>query len=299
MNVRRVGYDWLLALLLAVLSWYLVTGRERVDTWVRVRIETAGLAEGLVLRGAPRDYLDVLVRGPKGLVRKLDPSELVYTLDARKLAPGANTVVIAPESIPVSKLFEVVEVRPSRLELEVERRLARAVPVRLAFRDGAQRDYKLSGSVEPSQVTVSGPESVVKGIDFVPVQPITLPEDGTGRLETPVNLVLPEQVEAQPRSVRAQVNYQLLTREAAVEVPVRVAGASGHVAHVSPESVMLRLRAPLPLLREGAWRGLVDAFVEMPPGLAPGRHETTYRVTLPQGCELIQARPEKVTVLVK
>lgn len=297
--MRRVGYDWLLALLLAVLSWYLVTGRERVDTWVRVRIETAGLGDGLVLRGAPRESLDVLVRGPKGLVRKIDPSELVYTLDARKLSPGANTVVIPPDAVPLSKLFDVVEVRPASLELEVERRISKSVPVRLAFRDGAQRDYKLAGTLDPAQVTLSGPESVLKGLDAVSIQPLTLPEEGSGRLDAPVSLVLPDQVEASPRVVKLSLNYQLLLREAAVDAPVRVVRQGGHSVSVSPETVLLRFRAPLLLLREGAWRGLVDAFVEIPPGMPPGRHETTYRVTLPQGCELIQARPEKVTVLVK
>ena len=288
-----------LALLLAVLSWYLVIGRERVDTWVQVKIETAGLGEGLVLRGAPREYLDVLVHGPKGLVRKIDPGVLVYTLDARKLVPGVNTIVIEPGAIPISKLFEVAEIRPSKLELAVERRLSKTVPVKLVFRDGLSRDYKLSAQVEPAQVEISGPESLVREMTNLPVQALGLPDENTGQFETLANLVAPDQVEASPRMVKAQVRYQVITREVAVDVPVRVMPPGRTGAAVSPEVVMLRFRAPVSLLREGAWRGLVDAFVEIDPKTAPGRHDMTYRVTLPQGCELIQARPEKVAVLIK
>ncbi|MBI4806586.1 MAG: hypothetical protein HY795_15275 [Desulfovibrio sp.] len=288
-----------LAVLLAVLSWYLVIGRERVDSWVQVKIEISGLSEGVLIRGAPNDYLDVLVRGPKGLVRKLGSDSLVYTLDARKLAPGVNTVAIEPDAIPVSKLFEVVETRPSRLELVVERRQVKSVPVRVMFRDSVSRDYKLLASVDPPQVTITGPESLIRNVKDVPVQPLTLPDDVSGRFDTLVGLVLPEQVEATPRTVKAHVEYQLNTREAAVDAPVRVVYQGRGSVSVSPESVLLKFKAPLTLLREGAWRGLVDAFVEVDAKTPPGRHEMTYRVTLPQGCELIQARPDKVSVLVK
>lgn len=302
MGGTLVSSNWyyrLLALFLAVVSWYLVTGRERVETWVKVKIETAGLAEGLVLRGNPRDSLDVLVRGPKGLIRKIEPGTLVFTLDARKLAVGSNTIVVDPESIPISKLFEVAEVRPSKIELDVERRQSKSVPVRMVYQDAASRDYKLSATLEPAQVTVSGPETVIRNIKDVPVQPLTLPDETSGKFDPQVNLVLPDQVEASPRTVRAHVQFEMNKREVAVDVPVRLVYQGKGTATVVPEAVMLRFKAPVQMLREGAWRGLVDAFVELDKTAAPGRHETTYRVTLPQGCELAAARPEKVTVLVK
>lgn len=302
MGGATVNSNWyyrILALFLALVSWYLVTGRERVETWVKVRIEVAGLAEGLVLLGNPRDSIDVLVRGPKGLVRKIEPGSLVYTLDARKLVAGVNTIVVEPGAIPLSKLFEVAEVRPSKLELDVDRRQSKTVPVRVVFQDASGRDYKLSAALEPAQVTISGPESVLKNIKDVTVQPLTLPDDVAGRMDVMASLVVPDQVDASPRMVKAHVQYQMNMRDVALDVPLRLAyQGKAQVAGV-PDMVVIKFKAPVMLLREGAWRGLVDAFVEVDPALQPGRHETTYRVTLPQGCELISARPEKVTIVVK
>ncbi len=302
MGGKTVTSNWyyrVLALFLALVSWYLVIGREKVDTWVQVKIEISGLGDGLMIRGAAGDTLDVLVRGPKGLVRKIEPGGLVYTLDARKFAPGMNTVVVEPGAIPLSKLFEVVEIRPSRLDVAVERRLTKAVPVRLAFRDAVGRDFRIQASIEPPQVSVTGPETLVRELREVPVQPLALPEDASGKIDALANLVLPDQVEASPRMVKAHVEYQLNMREAAVEAPLRLVYQGKGTVAVVPDSVMIRFKAPVTLLREGAWRGLVDAFVDVDAKTPPGRHETTYRVTLPQGCELIQARPDKVSVLVK
>jgi len=36
-----------LALALSLFCWYLVTGREKVDTWMTMRVEMAGAPEGL------------------------------------------------------------------------------------------------------------------------------------------------------------------------------------------------------------------------------------------------------------
>jgi YbbR domain-containing protein len=292
-------YYRILALFLAVLSWYLVTGREKVDTWVQVRIDISGLGEDMVLRGTPRGSLDVLVRGPKGLASKLEPGGPVYTLDARKLVPGRNTVVVQPDAIPIPKIFEVVEVRPSALELFVERRLSKSVPVRSALLDGAARDYTVEARFEPSSVSVTGPESVVQGIMDVPVQPLALPAGPSGTFDTMDSLVLPDQVEASPRMVKAHIQYQLITRDVEAEVKLRAEYHGRGAVSMTPGSVLIRFKVPVTLAHDDSWRGLLDAFVEIDPKTVPGRRDMTYRVTLPQGCELIQARPEKVTVQVK
>ncbi|GAB6036019.1 CdaR family protein [Fundidesulfovibrio butyratiphilus] len=302
MGGETVNSNWFyraLALFLAVFCWYLVTGRERVDSWVRVKVEMTGLPDSLMLRGTLRDHIDVLLRGPKGLVRKVEPGSLIYTVDARQVTAGVNTVVVEPGKLPVAKLFEVVEVRPQSLELVVEKRGARAVPVRLVFKDGLARDYKLTATVEPQTVTVTGPESVVQGVREAPTQPLGLPSDPSGHFDAPVSLVLPEQTEAQPRTVKAQVTYQQLTRETSVEVPLRVLYAGRKRVNATPDSVTLRIKAPLLMLREGGWRGLFDAYLEVPAEAPAGRQEKGYRVTLPQGFELLEAKPEKATIVIK
>lgn len=292
-------FSRVLSLCLAVFCWYLVTGQERVDSWVRVKLEMAGLSENLVLRGAPRENIDVLVRGPKGLIRKIEPQSLVYTLDAHKLAPGLNTVVIEPGSIPLAKLFEVVEVRPSTLELDVEKRLVKTVPVRLVYKDGAARDYKAAGVVEPSSVSISGPESLVRDVKEITTQPLSLPDDPSGRIDSLMSLVLPEQVEASPRMVKAQVTFQAQMREAAMDVGVVLVYKGKALVRLAQSKVSLRVKAPASVLRDGAWKNSIVATVDVDAKISPGRHDLAYRVTLPQGVELIEARPEKVPVLVK
>jgi len=292
-------FSRVLSLVLAVFCWYLVTGRERVDSWVQVKLEMAGLSENMVLRGAPREHLDVLVRGPKGLIRKIEPQTLVYTLDAHKLVPGMNTVVVEPGAIPLAKLFEVVEVRPSTLELDVEKRLVKSVPVRLVYKESPVRDYKITWSVDPVSVTLSGPESLVREVKDIPTQPLTLPDEPGGRIDTLVSLVLPEQVEASPRMVKAQVQFQTQMRETSVDIGLALVYKGKAQVRLAQNKVTLRVKAPSALLRDASWKDSIVATVDVDAKISPGRHELAYRVTLPHGCELIEAKPEKVPVLVK
>ena len=45
--------------------------------------------------------------------------------------------------------------------------------------------------------------------------------------------------------------------------------------------------------------GLVEAALELAPDIQQGKYEASYRVKMPQGCELIEAKPDKVSLTVK
>jgi len=297
-----VSSNWyyrILAVFLAVVSWYLVTGRERVDTWVQGRIEISGLTDSVMVQGRPHNSLEVLVRGPKGLAGKLEPGNLVYTLDARKLAIGRNTVAMEPDAIPIARPLEVVEIRPSTIEVSLARRDSKSVPVRLALNDDSAHNFTTEATFTPPQVTVSGPESALAGMTDVPTQPVALPDELTGSLDATVGLQLPDQVDAAPRTVKAHLEYRVNMREVSMDVKIepRYTG-KGHVS-VIPPTAAIRVKVPVTFEQDGAWRGFVDAFVVVDAKTPPGRREMAYHVTLPKGGELVQAKPEHVIVQIK
>lgn len=292
-------YYRILAVFLAVVSWYLVTGRERVDTWVQGRIEISGLTDSVMVQGRPHNSLEVLVRGPKGLAGKLEPGNLVYTLDARKFAIGRNTVAMEPDAIPVARPLEVVEIRPSTIEVSLARRDSKSLPVRLSLDNELARNFTTQATFDPPQVTVSGPESALAGMADVPTQPVALPDELAGSLDAAVGLQLPDQVDAAPRTVKTHLEFRVNMREVSMDVKIepRYTG-KGHVS-VTPSTAAIRVKVPVTFEPAGPWRGFVEAFVAVDAKTPPGRHEMAYHVTLPKGGELVQAKPEHVIVQIK
>ena len=87
--------------------------------------------------------------------------------------------------------------------------------------------------------------------------------------------------------------------EITLKAPLLVRKPQGKDVDLNPKSVTLRVRGPAAILSDKDFPGLVEATLEIKADLEPGKYEAAYRVKMPQGCELIEAKPEKVTLTVK
>lgn len=290
----------LLAFALAMFCWYLTTGREKVDTWMPMRVEMTGMPEGLYIKNGMVGTVDILVRGPAGVARKIEDNQLVYTLNLAKIVPGKNRILFEPDSVPLPKVYEVLEIRPSRLELEVERRAVKSVPVKVVLGSSVPEGYTVAGArALPATVRLTGPDSTLKTIHEVRTQPVTLPNPPPARFEESIALDLPEDVDASPHSVQVSLTLTGKESEVSLRLPLSLQAPKGRNVSVSPEMVTLRIKGPAAILSAKEFPGLVEASLELKQEIEPGKYMASYRVKMPQGCELIEAKPEKVTLTVK
>jgi len=290
----------ILAFAMAMFCWYLVTGREKVDTWMTMRVEMTGTPEGLYIKSGMVGSVDVLVRGPRGVVRKIEENQLVYTLNLGKIAPGRNLIVFDPKNIPLPRVYEVVEIRPSRLELEVEHRAVKTVPVKVALRSALPEGYALSGArAVPDSVKLTGPAVRLAKISEIRTQPIVLASPLPTHFDDRVALDVPDEVDATPTSVQVSMTFVGKESETTLKLPVTVHKPQGRDVDITPKSVTLRVRGPAAIIGDKAFPGLVEASLDLKADIAPGRYEAAYRVKMPRGCELIEAKPEKVALTVK
>ena len=295
--------DIAIALALAVLTWYFITGREKVETWVDMGVEMTNVPGGLIIRKGLISKIEVRVRGPKGLVRSLDRRKWTYSLDVSKLKVGENLVDIDRERIPLSMAYEVVEVKPSRLILSVDRLARKEVPVVADWRGTVPKDYRLlEVSAAPETVAVHGAERQVRLLNQVRV---TVQNDfdqppATWADDVPIKLA--EGVEATPGQVRVTLRFGPEVKVAWVRVPVRLKTTLGTTASVASKYVRVQVEAPLAPLREAeAGRDIAGlaALVEVPAGLKPGRHALAYALETPAGFRILARQAETVDVVVR
>ena len=290
----------LLAFAMAIFCWYLVTGREKVDTWMTMRVEMTGMPEGLYIKNGMVGSVDVLMRGPRGVARRIEDSQLVYNLNLGKMVPGKNVIVFDAKNIPLPKVYEVVEIRPSRLELEVEKRSTKNVPVKVVLREKVPDGYSMTGvKVTPDSVRLTGPASKLDAIAQARTQPVTVPSPPPARFEERVALDVPDDVDASPLAVQVTMEFVGKESEVTLRAPLTLVKPKGRDVDVSPAAVTLRIKGPAALLSDKAFAGLVEASLELKPEIEPGKYVASYRVKMPQGCELIEAKPEKVSLTVK
>lgn len=284
-----------MSFLLALVAWYSVSGREKVDIWTEASVQFANMPENFVVRDGLLQKLNVRIRGPKGLVRDVAEKPLAYSLDLSHLKQGLNVLTIDPDSFPLAKPFEVMEISPPRVEISVDRVASRQVPVKPVWEGTLDPDYQLMNVVvQPQHVVILGPEKIVSEIQQVETQIISLPSATPGRIEEVTPLNLPHEIEADPGFVNVRLQFGVKTKGFTFELPLTVENRTDYAASLAPAKIKAEVEVPLPLVRAGEVEQAVSASVLAEEFLGPGSYPRTPRVVLPPGAKLLSLEPTYV-----
>ncbi len=290
----------LLAIVLAVFSWYLVTGREKVETLVSMSLEIINPPQGLIIDEGMVDTIQVRVRGPKGLVRALSTRQFAYPLDMGKLEVGENIIEFEEKRIPLSKAYEVVEIKPKRLTLTVDRLTEKNIQVIPDWKGDLNDNYQLLGTnVSPKFITIRGPESILKQITQVKAQALMDFDEPPSAWSEDVIINLPSQVEIEPRQVRVDLNFGPKLKQVWIKVHLDVDSPDSLTVKVRQDFVRLLLEGPVSLFEIDEFRKDVKATLRISDAIASGNHDLEYQVELPKSCRLERRNPETVEINVK
>lgn len=179
----------LASLVLALLLYAHVATEEQRESTVVMPVVLTGLADSLAIVGRPPARVIVNVRGKwKDLIRLgLTGRQLMVDLSGagtgrfqRSLAAEDVRELAIPAEL--SKLVEVTEVvEPRTIDVGIEPKRAKTVPIKARIVGQPPAGYAVRGpaQVEPDTAWVSGPASILSGLDTL----FTLPVDIAGERE--------------------------------------------------------------------------------------------------------------------
>lgn len=287
-----------LAVVLALLCWYLITGREKVETWVEIPVELVGTPEDLFVREGMESRLKVRLRGPQGIIRSLDPRGLAYTLDMSKAQPGETVVPFETDAVKAPKALEVVELSPQHMTLSIDRLARKSVPVDPVWKGRIGDDYRLLGAAaEPAEVVLRGPAQVLDRLEKVQTLAVSVNATAPRTVAAEAALSLPAEVRAEPARVRVELAFGPKTKDVWVRLPVEVRPPAPGTA-VRPATVQVYVETPVTLLREPDFKDRFGAYVPLEQNAAAGRRNMAYRLDLPPDVTLLKAVPDEVEVTV-
>jgi hypothetical protein len=291
---------------LAILLWSYVHGAKVVERELVLPLRLVNVPDSLVLiADAPR-VARVLVAGPAQelIFRRFYPgAELRIDLanvrpPALRVSPGPADVTLgAKEHLAVLRVVE-----PAVLELGVDRRIERTLPVRAVWSGRLTPGYEVANppKIEPATVRCSGPATRLTGWDDVPTRPIDL----TSRRATLVERVAldpgHDPVRLQPPAVQVSVEIVRVGRREIADRPVTLRHAPGPNLRVDvrPECATVVLSGPpaaLAALDPEDVRLVLDVGA-----LSPGAHSGIPVVAeLPSWARLDSVQPATVDVSVE
>lgn len=161
-NLRQNFYLKLFSLVLAIVCWFVVSGEEESLKDFAVPLEYVNLPRPLDLSGRVIDTVAVRLRAAEPILRAITEDRLSARIDLSHAVMGQQHIPLDATMIKVPGGAEVVSIAPDRIEVVVEKRVRREVPVVAEFAGRPPRGYEVSRHViDPPTVTIEGPESEV------------------------------------------------------------------------------------------------------------------------------------------
>ncbi len=296
----------LVALVIAVTLFTLVRFQEKVERWadVEVNVRPPPASSGVVLISDTPDTIRVSLRGRRSLVRDVKQGErpqVVMDLSETTEA-GSFTYFFEPKMFDFPSGVEVVDINPQSVIVRAEKLVTRKVPVRLRTTGRLEPGTELAEEpkVKPSEVTVSGPASLVRAISEVSTSHVDVEGLGVGEHETQVPLHRREGLEYRADGdidvtlrVRWQPGQRMLSG-----LLVRVEGEAD-VAEIKPGEVAVSLVGPqIKLDKLDPGQVVPQVEVEDLSGGQPLRVEVEVE-GLPQGITVKSIVPATVQVVLE
>jgi hypothetical protein len=186
--VKNLGLK-LLALVIAILIWFVVSAPRREE--VRERIVTAsislvGLPPRLVITTDIPSTVAVRVRGRVSDLKALASQTLEASVDLSSIQAGEAEITLRAHSINVPETIEVVSIVPNKVRFKIEPVRLRAVSIRPFLVGNAPAGYFVGEATpDPDRALVSGPASQILKLTEVTTERIIM----TGRTGTFVSNV--------------------------------------------------------------------------------------------------------------
>ena len=292
---RFHALSFLLALFISCILWYMVIGRELVDTIVEMRLDYRGIPSDVVVRSGLENKVRLRIRGPQGLIANLNAKNEAYVVDLSKIKAGTNVVPLNITSPHTA--FSIMEITPPNLELDVDLIIEKKVPVVVQFSETLSSDITiLHTKVSNHTITLRGPESILATLKEAPIV-IELPDKmQDGYVSFTLAPKIPRDVEAIPAILVASVEFQITTKTVSVVKKISVRGVEGlWNTIVKPQEVTVKVTVPASMKMDDIQKS-IEAYVMLPRFIKQGSTRLPIRIQSSEFIQVTSTQPKVANV---
>ena len=296
MLTKNVGLK-LFSFAMAIGLWFMAVGRESGELGLTVPLEMVNFPPDMVVASQVPNGINVRIRGPLTLTRQAAERKLRFSLDLSQAKPGPNEFSLLPDTLSLPRGLHVTHLAPSSVRVKLEKVISKKLSLLPVIKGEPITGYTIENiSLEPKQVDVRGPESVLGPVEILWTEPI----DVTKLKETATLVTRPALPDmsitlVKPGDIKAHLNIgeKIVTRRFQ-SVPVQVLN-SDLPAEIDPKTVDVTIRGPVSGMTDLVSGQGLDVRVNLA-GLEPGVHERMLVVNVPPKMGLVKAEPKVVKI---
>lgn len=235
--MKHIGLK-IVACIFGIAIWFYVMSARMTEIDIDIPLVFTRLPETLAIASRPASEITVTVRGKAiDLIRLKNAGKNAarMVIDLHEAELGLERIILSEENF-VAPEFPTVHYENSSqiaaLEIEIDTRISRVVPVHLKGTFQAKDGYTIVGSpkTSPDTITVAGAREALTRIFEIPTQEISGKNlDSNQAFSVPLDFSkLPPYVYPSDSVSRVSVEVQTLSRTSFEKVPVRLIGKYDH-----------------------------------------------------------------------
>lgn len=289
-----------ISVFLSIFLWIYVLNSEKVKFEKTVSLEYI-LPVDMMFSQRPTQEVIFMIEGPRAFVRTVAEREdrLVIDLNKANARRQLNfTVDINPSQLNLPFGMQVERVLPRKLNIHLEKKASKIVPLRLQLSGQLPDKLSLENPVlEPSEVEVYGPRSLISKLKEIPVKPVEL-ENLPGLDQVPVEVQLSDDRLSVSGAHDIRLKYQLKAATSNLtlrDVPIRFLTQKQKVTS-KVKTATVKLLVPEKVLKN---RSNVSSSVQVwadIPEAGSGQMNVPLKVVLPPTFHLLEVSPKSIIV---
>jgi YbbR domain-containing protein len=290
------------ALLLGFSLWYAVAREQEAEFSLSIPIELRDLPEGLEVVEESVQQVEVRLRGPAEVLRKLTAQDVNVGVDLLDAEPGERLAYLTVGDVTAPFGARVARVTPTTVRVVLDRTVERLVEIIPRVVGSPAAGFELADiDLSPQRIEVVGPSSRIEGLAQVTTEPVSVdglrePYARLVRVELdPLVRVAREENVALRLDIREERGRRELTGVAVKGLP------AGPPATLVPATVSVRVEGPRSVV-EGLGSEDLVAQVELN-ALGPGRHAVAPSIIISSpeanAIDVISIEPEEVEVRIQ
>lgn len=289
-----------ISLFLSIFLWAYVLNSEKVRFEKNLMLEYILPEDMIFAIKAPKE-VTFIIEGPRAFVKSIVDREDHLVIDLNRANSKRElsfNVDINPAQLALPFGMVVERVSPRRIPIRLERKASKIVPLRAQFIGNLPEKLSLiKPELQPSEVEVYGPRSVIATLKDLSTRPIDL-ELLVGQENVTVEVALSDDRLSLPSDSKVTFRYQLKATSGNLtlkDIPIKFLTRS-KIKETKIKFATLKLLVPEKALKNRSnISSSVQVWADIPEN-AKGQVTVPLKVVLPPSMHLLEISPKTIIV---
>jgi YbbR domain-containing protein len=176
--LKKFTFKWhikLLALALAFILWIYVDNLKETERFISIPLEMKNIPDGFMVSNGIPLTVKVIIKGKESKLSLFDENNVYAFVDLENKTKNEQKAIVKIDQDSVPQGISIKEINPRIIEINIERIVKKLVSVIPVITAEPPYGYNFEDvQMDPEQVFVSGPDSILKSLDAIYTKDINI-----------------------------------------------------------------------------------------------------------------------------